>query len=127
MKRLWRRIGRVKPWCRRFRRNGYRRERCDLCGHPFRWSRDARHSFGNRDGKVWHGPCLSLVTMRRKAAERLEVLAVTAEVGAVTGDDVRQVMSLRALDDGREASDEWNKAWRVFYDLEKTQTSEATP
>jgi len=116
-------LRRLVPWWRRFRRNGYRPERCEECGHRFHWKRDARHSFGNRDGKVWHGPCMSLVVMRGKAEDRLEVLGVMVELTGVTGADVRATMSLRDTSgQPGSGSNGWNLAWRVFYDLENSRT-----
>lgn len=120
MRSLSRRVGRVAPWWRRFKRNGYRRERCEHCGHPFRWSRDARHGTGNRDGKTYHGPCLAYIHWRRKADERLTVLGVVTELTGISASDVRNTMSLRD-DNGQpgSGSNGWNLAWRVFYDLEQ--------
>lgn len=116
-----RRVGRIAPWCRRFKRNGYRRDKCHHCGHPFRWNRDARFANGNRDGKRYHGPCHAYLLWRLRAEQRLDVLAVVQEVTGVTAEDLRTVMSLRDGNDG------WNRAWRVFYDLEKSTHAPATP
>lgn len=109
------RLTRIRPWWRRFRRNGYRVERCEHCGHRFRWNRDARHSFGNN--RVYHGPCMANITWCRKADERLRVLGVVVELTGITSSDVREIMSNRV--DGPAGSDEWDRAWRVFYDLEQ--------
>lgn len=89
--------------------------RCAHCGHRFRWSGDARFSFGNRD--VYHEPCMGYVVWRRKADERLTVLGVAAEVGRINGRDVGLVMELRAADEGGRAAVS-DVAWRVFRDLE---------
>lgn len=113
------RFGRVAPWWRRFKRNGYKRDRCAHCGHPFRWSRDARFATGNRDGKVFHGPCQSYLIWRAKADARLAVLGKTAELAGIDGGDVCGALS---LSDGSGAR---NLAWSVFYDLKKTATTEA--
>jgi hypothetical protein len=95
--------------------------RCDYCGHKFRWARDARHSFGNGDGKVWHDPCIALVIARGKAEERLEVIGVMAELSGLTASDVRNTMSLRdEAGQPGSGSNGWDRAWRVFYDLEKS-------
>lgn len=119
-----RRLQRLAPWWRRFERNGYRRERCEGCGHPFRWSRDPRHSLGNRDGKVWHGPCLSLMTTRAKADERLEVLDLVCDVWEIDDQAAKGVVENRATtDDERVAAS--NRAFRVFHDLSKRRA--ATP
>ena len=92
--------------------------RCDHCGHKFRWVNDARHSFGNRDGKVLHGPCIAYLTWRTKAEERLTVLALTLDMSGVTDRDVKGAAELRAEnEDERVAAS--NRAFRVFYDLRK--------
>lgn len=116
MRSLRSRAGSVHPWWRRFKRNGYRRDRCEGCGHRFRWSRDPRHSFGNRDGKVWHGPCIALVQWRGAADERLAILDLICEVWAVTDRDVKGVVEMRTADDASGARLR-NQAFRVFYDL----------
>lgn len=92
--------------------------RCDHCGHRFRWKRDARHSFGNRDGKVWHGPCLEAVYLRRERDEYLDVLAITADLAGLDGRTVRGAAELRAESD-TERSQISDKVWRAFYALEK--------
>lgn len=102
------RLGRIKPWWRRVVRNGYRLDRCEHCGHRFRWSRDARHSFGNRDGKNYHGPCISYLTWRTKADERLDVLGLVMDVSPVTERDIKAAAELRDV-----------PAFRVFYDLKR--------
>ena len=93
-------------------------DRCEGCGHRFHWARDGRHSFGNRDGKVWHSPCIALAMWRNKASERLAVIDVMADVWNITGSDVRELMANRAESEGLERSNAWNLAWRVFYDLD---------
>lgn len=96
--------------------------RCAHCGHRFRWTKDARFSFGNRD--VYHNACMGYLVWRRKADERLAVLGVTAELAQVSGRDVRLVMELRAAveSDRAAASD---VAWRVFRDLESHDSEES--
>lgn len=118
--RLTRRLGRIRPWWRRFKRNGYQRDRCHHCGHPFRWSRDPRHATGNRDGLVFHGPCIALVSCRRKADERLSVLDLALHVTHTTVRDLRDLASLQYSDlspVARTIGD--NRVWRVTYDLEQ--------
>ena len=106
----WRRFpGTVRRWLT---------DRCEECGHRFHWKRDARHSFGNRDGKVWHSPCIGLVTWRTKAEERLAVIDLMAQVWGINASDVRELMANRAVRDGYESSNAWNLAGRVFYDLD---------
>ncbi len=114
------RLRRIAPWWRRFRRNGYRPDRCEHCGHRFRWNRDARHSFGNDDNRRYHGPCIAYVTCRRRAEERLTVLGVVVELTGITSSDVREVMANRVDGPPWAGSDQWNLAWRVFYDLEQS-------
>lgn len=121
-----RRMRRIPPWWRRFKRNGYHIERCDYCGHRFAWKGDARHSYGHGDGKVWHGPCMALLTSRNKAEERLTVLALICDIWEVAGSDVRELMANRAMSEGYERSNAWNLAWRVFYDLEKSNPADRT-
>jgi hypothetical protein len=98
--------------------------RCAHCGHRFRWSRDARHSFGNRDGIVYHGPCIAYLQARRRADERLEVLGWTLDIADLTGDEVRQVIELRMSMD-LSTLDQGGKAWRVFYELGKARDAAA--
>lgn len=119
-KRLTRRLGRVHPWWRRFKRNGYRRDRCHHCGHPFRWSRDARHANGNRDGRVYHGPCIALEIWRAKADDRLTVLDLALHVTHTTVRDLCDLALLQYSDldsDARTIAD--NRVWQVTHDLEK--------
>ncbi|HEY0889355.1 MAG TPA: hypothetical protein VGE38_07080 [Nocardioides sp.] len=121
------RLGRIAPWWRRFKANGYRVDRCAECGHRFRWSMDPRHANGNRDGKHYHGPCLSNVTWRRKAEDRLTVLDLALYTTHTTPKDLRDLASLQYSDldhDVRAIGN--NRVWSVLYDLEKRSgTSEA--
>lgn len=49
--------------------------RCDLCGHRFRWKRDARHTRQERGGrKVYHQWCIAYLQWRTDAEERLVVI-----------------------------------------------------
>lgn len=122
-----RRMRRIRPWWRRFKANGYRRDRCHHCGHPFRWSRDARHANGNRDGRHYHGPCLAAVTWRRIAEDRLTVLDLALHVTHTSVRDLRDLASLQYSDldhDARVIGS--NRVWRATYDLEKRSgTAEA--
>jgi hypothetical protein len=106
------RLGSIRPWWRRFKANGYKRDRCHECGHPFRWTRDARHGFG--DARHFHGPCISLVTAKGRAADRLAVVETMRDLSGLTASDVQEAMGLHDGPDG------WNRAWRVFYDLKKS-------
>lgn len=98
--------------------------RCAHCGHRFRWSRDARHATGNRDGKVYHGPCLGYIEWHRRAEDRLSLLGWVLDIAQLTPDDVRQVIELRMSMD-LSTIDQGGIAWRVFYDLSK-RTPEPT-
>jgi hypothetical protein len=101
-------IARVRSWWG---------DRCTHCGHRFRWRKDARHSFGNRDGKeVFHDPCMGYVIWRRKAEERLDMLALVCEVWGVTDRDVKGIVEMRAQND-LDQSARSDLAFRVFYDL----------
>lgn len=93
--------------------------RCEHCGHRFRWKRDARFSFGNRDGKVYHGPCIAYLQWRTKAGERLAILDVVSEVSGMTARTIEGVIENRTerLSDIRTSQS--NRAWRVFRDLDK--------
>lgn len=100
-------------------------KRCEHCGHRFRWSRDARHATGNRDGKVYHGTCMSYLHWRRVAEERLDMVALTCEIAGLTGRDVQGVVEIRTTGTTDPSTDR-DKAWRVFYDLEKRTEKETT-
>lgn len=103
--------------------------RCANCGHRFRWSRDARSSFGDQSGKVYHAPCIAYLHWRRSAEDRLRVLGWALDIAHLTPDDVKQVIELRMSMD-LSTIDQGGIAWRVFYDLSKLTTqppvSEAT-
>lgn len=92
--------------------------RCAHCGHKFRWMNDSRHATGNRDGLVYHRPCIGYLTWKRKAEDRLAVLALTMDISGLTDRDIQGAAELRA-----EARDERvsasNRAFSVFYDLSK--------
>lgn len=118
MSALSRRLGRIRPWWRRFKRNGYRVDRCAHCGHRFAWSGDARHANGNREGKVFHGPCLTYLHWRAKADERLAMLAVVMDLSGLTARDVKGAVELRAESESERIATN-SQAFRVLYDLEK--------
>lgn len=92
--------------------------RCAHCGHKFRWLNDGRHSLGNRDGTVYHQPCISYVMWRDRADERLAVLALTLDLSGLAVADVKGAAELRAADHDDRATAS-NRAFRVFRDLEK--------
>lgn len=96
--------------------------RCAHCGHRFRWSRDARHATSNRDGKVYHGPCLASIQFRREAADRLIVLGITADLAGLDGDAVQGVVEMRA-DTEEERLVHGRRVWRAFYDLGKLRST----
>lgn len=89
--------------------------RCAHCGHRFRWSRDARHSFGNRDSKVYHDPCINYLIWRTKAEERLVVVGLLADVSGLNTNDMQTVAFTRA--NAGEEHHAQDRVWRVFYDL----------
>lgn len=93
-------------------------DRCEHCDHRFHWKHDARHSFGNRDGKVYHEPCIAHLIWRTKADERLRILAVICEAWGVTSGDVDGLVSMQSATDD-ERRDRSNMRFRVFYDLGK--------
>lgn len=92
--------------------------KCAHCGHRFRWSRDARHSFGNRDGKVYHYPCIAYLQWRTKADERLAVLDVVADLADISQRLIAGVIENRAESFDQRVA-ESNRSWRVFRDLDK--------
>lgn len=93
--------------------------RCEHCGHRFRWRRDHRSSFGNRDGKVYHGPCMSFLMWKRSAEERMVVLSIACDVAGLSEGDIATVMHLRAqTEDARVAGS--NLVFRVFRDKSKS-------
>ncbi|MBT2485795.1 MULTISPECIES: hypothetical protein [unclassified Microbacterium] len=93
--------------------------RCERCGHRFRWSRDARHSFGNRDGKVYHRPCLEAVMWQSKADERLVILDLVTDIAGLNHLTIEGVIENRTerMSDARTTLS--NRSWRVFRDLGK--------
>lgn len=114
---------RIKPWWRRFKRNGYRLDRCESCGHRFRWKRDARFASGNRDGKVWHGPCMAARNWQQRAEERLTMLGTVLDLTGWTPRDIKGAIDLRH-DDHDERVTASNQAFRVFRDLAKATPSD---
>ena len=107
----------IKPWWRRFKRNGYRGDRCDLCGHRFRWNKDSRHSYSG-SSKVWHGYCQAYIHQRRAAEERLEILRLVMELVPITDADVKVAAEMRATTEAERTAIS-SRAFRVFYDLKK--------
>ena len=94
------------------------RDRCAHCGHRFAYRGDARHSYGNRDGKVYHNPCIGYLTFRSKAEERLAILDLVVDVWNVDERDAKMTIELRA-GNGDERIAASNRAFRVFHDLAK--------
>lgn len=97
--------------------------RCAHCGHRFRWKRDPRHSFGNHDGRVYHGPCMGYITWRRDAEERLEVLGIACDITRLTSQTITGLVEMRAKDEGERITQS-NKVFRVFYALRKQQEAD---
>lgn len=90
--------------------------RCAHCGHRFRWSRDARHSFGDASGKVYHGACQSAIVWRNKAKEAYDVLRLVCDVEGINRRVVTTIAELRAeTEEERVAAS--NKVFRVFYNM----------
>lgn len=91
-------------------------ERCETCGRRGRWN-ESWHTYGNRDGKVWHGQCMALEHARNAAEERMQMLDLITEVCGISGRDAQTLAGLR--------EDEWtghgryeDLAFRVFYALD---------
>jgi hypothetical protein len=90
--------------------------RCAHCGHRFRWSQDARHSFSDASGKVYHGPCQSAIVWRNKAEEAYEVMRLILEVKEISQRDVTTIAELRAeTEEERVAAS--NRVFRVLYNM----------
>lgn len=113
----------VSPWqqlCRRIW------TRCQECGEPFRRKQSVTsHSWGNGgpgwrspEQGVFHSKCSALVTTRSKSAERLAVLELICDVWGISGSDVQELAPMRWTD--MPSHDAWNRAWRVMYDLKKS-------
>lgn len=99
-----------------------RHQRCDLCARR-KHLNDAWSTFGNRDGKVWHGECIALVQSRRVAQERLEVLDLVTDVIGLDARDVTMLAEWRHQSGEpyrtAEEAEQSNKAWRVMRDVER--------
>lgn len=96
--------------------------RCTHCGHRFRWSRDNRFSFGNRDEKVYHGPCIAFLQWRTKADERLAILDVVTDLAGISNRLITGVIENRAESTEQRVA-ESNRSWRVFRDLDKLRAA----
>lgn len=94
--------------------------RCEHCGHRFRWHHDPRHSYGNRDGKVYHGPCMAYLEWRRKADERLFVLNAVCDDRGVGIRDISLIVGKNATDVIDRVAHS-NIAFRVTLDLRHRQ------
>lgn len=90
--------------------------RCAHCGHRFQWKRDYRHSFGSRE--VYHGVCMSYLLWHRHATERLVVLDTVCDITGITEHTVRGVLEMQANDEAQRI-ETTNRAFRVFYDLDR--------
>lgn len=98
-------------------------ERCAACGHRPFWTESMISMPGTG---VFHDACHAAQHWRRVASERLDVLAVVVDVWDVNPSTVREVMETRegdgpALPRTSQGAKAWDKAWRVFYDLEKRE------
>ena len=92
--------------------------RCAHCGHRFRWSRDARHSFSDASNDVYHGPCQAAIVWRRKSEEAHEVLGLMLDITGLDSRDVTALAELRAeTADERVAAS--NRVFRVFYEMRR--------
>src|SRR5687767_2960074 len=92
--------------------------RCDHCKRRF-LPTDIPHGYSSTD-RVWHDVCMSYGHWRRKAEERLDVLDVVSEIWGIDAQTVRGAFANR-YPQGIESSRAWDKAWRVFYDLENSR------
>lgn len=103
--------------------------RCADCGRRFGWS-ESPHAYSDGSRDSYHARCMSYRHWRAKATERLDVLDLVSEVWAIDAETVRELAAGRAaqVQDadasdawGLEPSNAWNKAWRVFYDLDNAR------
>lgn len=100
------------------------RLRCDHCGLGFLPVHSV-HGYGGKES--FHDVCMSARTWRYKAEERLEVLDLVADVWGITMGDATELMANRAERENYERSNAWNKAWRVFYDLDNQRKKGSQP
>ena len=112
----------VSRWTAYLRFRGWQ-PRCEHCGRRFLPSH-SRNSFGGNRA-LYHDVCIAYVEWRRKAEERLAVLDTVTDVWAIDTETVRTVSANREPD-GYQGSNAWDRAWRVFYDLENHRAL-ATP
>lgn len=113
----WRRLRwKIHKWApTRYKLRRRFRDRCESCNHHARWT-ESWHTHGNRDGKVWHGPCIAFETWRDTADERLTVIGLMAEVAGLSSRDVQTVAALRDSEwTGRGRYEDL--VWRAFYAL----------
>ncbi|WIE65919.1 hypothetical protein DEI99_005115 [Curtobacterium sp. MCLR17_036] len=61
---------------------------------------------------------MGYILWHRHAVERMQVLDTVCEIAEVTGHTVRGVLELRAVDEN-ERVETTNRAFRVFYDLDR--------
>lgn len=114
-KRVKVRLRRLLPTRHKLRR--VFRDCCEECGRRGRWN-ESWHTFGNRDGKHWHGICIALAQRRTQVDEAMAVLDLICDVWNVDSRAVQQVAELRGGQAWDEANQK-NRAWRVMYALER--------
>jgi hypothetical protein len=93
---------------------------CEHCKRRF-LPGDVPHGYSSSDRK-WHDVCMSYGFWRNKAEERLVILDFITDVWSIDAQTVREAFGLR---DQEPASRGWDKAWRVFYDLENSRKAKA--
>jgi hypothetical protein len=96
--------------------------RCEHCKRRF-LPREIPHGYSGSDRK-WHDICMSYGFWRNKAEERLVVLDLVTDVWSIDAETVRELLANRD-GQGAESSNAWNKAWRVFSDLENSRKATA--
>jgi hypothetical protein len=67
-------------WWPAFKVRRWITDRCDHCGHRFRW-REARHSYQSTD-RMWHETCMSLRHVRGQLADLTGYVLGTADPNA---------------------------------------------
>jgi hypothetical protein len=74
-----------------------------------------RNSFGDNRA-TYHDVCIAYTQRKSQAEDRLAVLDLITDVWSIDASTVRELAANRQPE-GWQSSGEWDRAWRVFYDL----------